>query len=54
MLHLQASLATAATGGDPRDHLEHAAEYAARLDRPYENPLSLRHLALSARIGEHG
>ncbi|MGW5923460.1 hypothetical protein ACWFPY_31100 [Nocardia fluminea] len=33
MLHLQASLATAATGGDPRDHLEHAAEYAARLDR---------------------
>ncbi|MEV6363182.1 hypothetical protein [Nocardia asteroides] len=34
MLHLQASLATAATDGDPRDHLEHAAEYAARLDRP--------------------
>ncbi|WP_328436909.1 hypothetical protein [Nocardia puris] len=34
MLHLQAALATAATGGDPRDHLEHAAEYAARLDRP--------------------
>ncbi|MEV0334513.1 hypothetical protein [Nocardia sp. NPDC050717] len=33
MLHLQASLATAATGGDPRDHLEHAAEYAVRLDR---------------------
>jgi hypothetical protein len=33
MLHLQASLATAATGDDPRDHLEHAAEYAARLDR---------------------
>lgn len=34
MLHLQASLATAATGGDPRDHLEIAAAYAARLDRP--------------------
>lgn len=34
MLHLQASLATAATGGDPRDHLEYAADYAARLDRP--------------------
>ncbi|GGN65782.1 hypothetical protein [Nocardia rhizosphaerihabitans] len=34
MLHLQASLATAATGGDPRDHLEYAAAYAARLDRP--------------------
>ncbi|MFD3510998.1 hypothetical protein [Nocardia sp. NPDC058666] len=34
MLHLQASLATAAFGGDPHDHLDHAAEYAARLDRP--------------------
>ncbi|MBW0273093.1 hypothetical protein ATM97_23700 [Nocardia sp. MH4] len=34
MLHLQASLATTAIGGDPRDHLEHAAEYAGRLDGP--------------------
>ncbi|MBF6413954.1 hypothetical protein [Nocardia cyriacigeorgica] len=34
MLHLQASLATAAVGGDPHDHLEHAAECAARLDKP--------------------
>ncbi|MFF0455224.1 hypothetical protein [Nocardia africana] len=34
MLHLQAALATAAVGGDPRDHLDHAAEWAARLDSP--------------------
>ncbi|UGT55054.1 hypothetical protein [Nocardia asteroides] len=34
MLHLQAALATAANGGDPRDHLDHAADYAGRLDRP--------------------
>ncbi|MCP2320940.1 hypothetical protein APR12_006330 [Nocardia amikacinitolerans] len=40
MLHLQASLATAAVGGDPHDHLDHAAEYAARLDRPIETDSS--------------
>ncbi|WP_435593765.1 hypothetical protein [Nocardia sp. bgisy118] len=40
MLHLQASLATAAVGGDPHDHLDHAAEYAARLNRPIETDSS--------------
>ncbi|MFC4375540.1 hypothetical protein ACFO5K_15675 [Nocardia halotolerans] len=34
MLHLQAALATAAGGGSPHDHLDHATEYAARLDGP--------------------
>ncbi|WP_104379979.1 hypothetical protein [Nocardia nova] len=32
MLHLQAALATAAVGHDPHDHLDHAGEYAARLE----------------------
>jgi hypothetical protein len=31
MLHLQASLVTAALGGDPEPHLSEAAEYAGRL-----------------------
>ncbi|MFD4433029.1 helix-turn-helix transcriptional regulator [Nocardia sp. NPDC058497] len=41
MLHLQASLVTAASGGDPEAHLDEAAEQAARLDKATASAASI-------------